>query len=409
MDVNPEAASGLLPEGNTGERTNDGKGLDNAIAASMANFEETDVPFPAIQAKHKEEARKSKEPDAGDTNRTSEDALAAQATPEALKPDAALQPERNAQAFEAPKHWPEADRKAFAALPPENQTLIKRLAKDLEGGFTKKSQELSDTVKFAEAVRGSFDESSRQQMAQAGLDEVGTVRYLAKLQSYATQRPRDYIPWVMQQLGVRPEDIGLTQLRPQDAQQQHQPQRPSTGNAELDALLVDPEVTQLRTDFSQAQQQIAEMRAFLASQANAQQDAERNRELQHNQSLQKQWNEFRGAQDDSGQLAYPHADTLAQPMGALMDTHPVLRALPDGPDKLKKAYQMAVQADPELSKPLFESEVAKRLADAEKKREADRARKVSAVKPASGAPAVPRKKGGIDAAIDAAMASMGGD
>ena len=98
-----------------------------------------------------------------------------------------------------------------------------------------------------------------------------------------------------------------------------------------------------------------------------------------------------------------------QPMGALMDTHPVLRGMPDGPEKLAKAYEMALRADPELSKPVFEEYSSKKVAEQQKKAEAEKAKVAAKVRPATGAPTMPAKKGGLDAALESAFAALARD
>ena len=407
MAVDSEAASGPT-EGNAGN-VKEVSGLDKALTAALGGFgdEDGDVPLALADEAKKAALGHGKKTDAGDQS-VSEDAAPPGNKAEAATPEAALS-ESNVPAVDAPKHWPEDRRKAFAALPPEAQKVILAQSKDLEGGFTRKSQELSDKVKFAESVSGLFDQGTRSRMAQAGMDEVGYVRYLNSLDDYASRDPVGMIKWFMQRNGVGPEHLGLT-VRGQPTNSPQQQPQSSTGDPRLDQLLDDPAVTQLRSENDQNRQMIQQLVARAQQQEAAQQQWHQQQQQQARQSLEKTWGEFRSALDDSGQLAFPHADALMQSMGALMDTKPSLKAMPDGPDKLKKAYDMAVKADPELSAPLIEAEVARKLSEAEKKREAERAKKVTAVKPASGAPAVPTKRGGkeaLDSALDAAFAKHG--
>jgi hypothetical protein len=287
--------------------------------------------------------------------------------------------------------------------------------KDLQAGFTRKSQELSDQAKFAESIRSLFqDEATRQQLAHSGMDEVGAIRYLMQLQQYATRDPAGYVRWAMQSFGLTPEHLGFSTAPRQTAQPQQPPQQTapaSTGDPKLDALLADPEVARLRQDFGQFGQaalgEINALKQYIQQQEYAKQQYARQQQVASVNSLKKQWTDFRSAHDDHGQLAYPHADALMKPMGALMDTHPVLSGMPDGPDKLAKAYQMALAADPELSKPAFEAEISKRLADQQKKADAEKAKRAAGVKPASGAPTMPTKKGGLDSALEQAFAKSG--
>jgi hypothetical protein len=52
--------------------------------------------------------------------RSTEDAKAGDAVAEGQKT------EDKPQTFDPPQHWPEADKKAFSALPPDAQSIIKR-------------------------------------------------------------------------------------------------------------------------------------------------------------------------------------------------------------------------------------------------------------------------------------------
>lgn len=406
MAIDTDADSGLLPEGDAGKAVRDSDGLDKALNAALGGIDdETDLPSEVVKAA--KDAAKSKDaPDAGDP-RDGENARRATApkTAKSEAPTDGAAPEGNAPApLEAPKHWPADRKQAFAGLPPEAQKTLLSLSKDLEGGFTRKSQETSDQVKFAEGVRSIINDSTRQQIAHSGMDEVGYFRYLDALQQSATRNPVQYIAWAMQNLGVRPEHLGLS---PAQQRQQEQAQVGGTGDPRLDEMLADPAVKQLQTQLGMTTQTVLQLQARLAEQDRQQQEWQQRQQYNHVQSLQSTWNDFRGQLDDHGQLAFPHADALMQSMGALMDTHHALKSMPDGPDKLRKAYDMAVLADPDLSQPIIEARVASKVSEAEKKREAERAKKATAIRPASGAPAVPKKSKGLDAALESAMSKWG--
>ena len=56
---------------------------------------------------------------------------------------------------------------------------------------------------------------------------------------------------------------------------------------------------------------------------------------------------------------------------------------------------------------LPEAERARALADAQKKADAEKAKKAAAIKPATGAPSMPAKKGGLDAYLSEGLAKAG--
>jgi hypothetical protein len=220
MAVEEEAVSGQADSGDAGATKTDS--LSDAISAALSGAD-SDNEEPAPQ----QEPDPSVKDGAGD-KRDGEDASAAET--DAKAKDAAAR-KGDAKPFEAPKHWPEADRKAFAEMPPEAQQIVRRLAKDLEGGFTRKSQELGDKARYADVVRGLIDDQTRQQIERAGANEIQYFAHLHRLNDFSTRDPVGYIRWAMQNLGVRPEHVLPAQQQPA--------QQPS-GQADLDALLSDP-------------------------------------------------------------------------------------------------------------------------------------------------------------------------
>lgn len=369
MEVETQADSGreqaTTPDtGNTGTASKPAS-LNDAISAAIkatgSKSEEKAEAAPSV------EKTAGDKPDGEDASPSSSEKDQSTAEPKDKEPDPKkVEPTK----FEAPKHWPEADRKAFADLPETGQALIKRLAKDLEGGFTRKSQEVGDKVRYAETVSGLIDHGTRQQMHASGVSEIDYFKYLDGLQKFASKDGPGYVRWAMQSLGVTPEHLGL----PAPRQQQ-----PAEEQSFAD-LLVDPKVKQLEAELAALKGQ-----ATPEAMRRHAQEVMREEAAQHQRySLQGMAEQFRVAQDDNGQLRYPHFDAVRRQMGALMDTNPRLAQMHDGPEKMQAAYDMAVYAEPELRQNLIEVEANKRVAAEEKKREAARAKSVTSVKPGIG-------------------------
>lgn len=308
---------------------------------------------------------------------------------EDAKPGKAELPESEDESLSAPKHWPEADRTAFGRLPREAQEILLRKSRDLEGGFTRKSQELSDRAKFADTLRGLIDETTRVQLRTAGLDEAGYFRYLHSLQQEATRDPVGYIKMAMQALGVTPEKIGWPSPPP-----------PASSDDDIAKLLADPKVAQLESRVQQLQEIIdrEQQQRALAIQA---------RTANVVNTLNAQIQEFRESLDENGHLKYPHFDAVRKHMAALMETDPDLAKLPDGADKLQKAYDMAVWARPDLRQSLVEAEAQRKLAEAQKRRDAERAKKVAGIKPAAGVISTKPKAKTLEDALSEAMNKAG--
>jgi hypothetical protein len=266
----------------------------------------------------------------------------------------------------------------------------------LEGGFTRKSQELSDKAKFADSIRGLFDDQTRHQLQISGTDEVGYIRYLDSLQKFATQKPVEYVKWAMQNLRVTPEQLGISQAPPQTP-----PKDPAQAqDDEIARLLQDPKVAQLEAE-------LQSLKGIITKEQQAKAQALQAQHVNSINALNTTIRSFREALDDHGQLQYPHFDTVMAHMGALMDTDPDLNKMPDGPDKLKAAYDMAVWARPDLRQSLIKSEAQKEIQEAQKKREAERAKKVTSVKPAAGVVSTKPKTNSLDDALSEAMSKYG--
>lgn len=387
MGVNAEAASGLI--GNAGKASS---GLDEAITAAFAASEspsETEVrPDRSAESSKVEET-------APETESAGDDAKGEKApqpkTANKLESTKDTGAQEAPKVFEAPKHWSEADRSAFAGLPDDAKGIVSKLAKNLEGGFTRKSQELSDKAKFADGVRGLFNETDRNQLVQAGTDEVGVMRYLLDRQRHATTDPVGYVKWAMQALGVPPDKLGFSQASKPDEQK---------APDDIEALLRDPKVTDLEAKLAKLEQWKTERETY-------EQRQQREAYQLAQDGINRAFADFRSEQDDAGQLKYPHFDTVMPQMGALMQTDPDLLGMPDTPDKLEKAYDRAVWARPDLRQSFLEQEAQKRTQETEKRQAAERAKRVTAVKPAVNAGTSKSRHGSLDDALSAAFSKHG--
>ncbi len=295
MGITAEAASGQVSD-NAGKAKT---GIDDAISAAfdasedgdLSSLLESESPKGKVKVEPKETKAKTKaEPDenAGDDEAQGEDAA---------EPEVKAEDSEESTTLSAPKHWPEADKQAFAKMTREGQEIALKLAKNLEGGFTRKSQELSDKAKFADSVRGLFDDQTRNQLQMS---------------------------------------------------------------------LADPEVAKLRSEL-QALKGIIDQEQQSKLQA---QNAER---VNATRTLQTTIATFRQSLDEHGQLKFPHFDEVGAEMGALMAHNPELAKMPDGLEKMEKAYDMAVFARPDLRQSLIEAETQKRIQDLQKKRELSQA------------------------------------
>lgn len=395
MGLNADAASGQSSD-NAGKAKT---GLDDAIAAAVGASESEDVssavesdtvetPKANVKAKAKAQPEAEAEVDetAGDEDAQSEDAKAPEADAESdeIKP------------LSAPKHWPEDDKKAFALMTREGQEIALKLARNLEGGFTRKSQELSDKARYADSVRGLIGDERRAILQSHGIDEVAYIKRLNDIYAMAEKDPVSYIKWAMQSMGVTPDKLGISQAPPQTS-----PTDPASAmDDELAKLLSDPKVAQLEA-------QLQKLQGIIDQEQQSKTTARQAELVNATNAINGHIQSFRQALDDNGQLQYPHFDVVMSHMGALMDTDPDLAKMQDGPEKLKAAYDMAVWARPDLRQTFIEAEAQKRVVDEQKKRDAVRAKKITSVKPAAGVVSSKPKTNSLDDALSSAMSKHG--
>lgn len=269
-------------------------------------------------------------------------------TPE-IKPQATV--------VEAPAHWPPDAKATFAKLDPQGQKFLLDRYKDTEATFTRKSQELSETAKYADSVKSLFTDQDRQMFAIHGTDDVGFVRQLKGLYDFAKTDSVAYVKWAMQQFGVTPDKLGFS---------------PSPGSADD----VDPDLANVRRTVETIPQTVQQL---------VQQGISEFQQKQQLTEFQNQVNAFKAQTDEAGALKYPHFERVRAVMAHLHDT------IPAGPDRLAKAYEAAVRADPEL----YQAEVARLTA-----KQNDEAQKAADLAKARAAAAPIKSGGSVPAQVD---------
>lgn len=301
--------------------------LDQAIATSWGNPDADEAPEtdePEAEAGETADVEATGDDDTPDDREAGEDAGESDADDE----------EAAGGDLSAPEHWPAERREAFAKLPKEARELLLSQSRDLEKGFTRKSQELSEEARFAESVRKEF-EPLRDQLKMAGMDEVAGIRQLVAAHQLLERDPQRGIEYLAQQYGV---------AAPSQAQGQQPQQQPGQQNGQKPKY-VDPDIAALQSEIGQIRDQFGQM-------TNAQQQARM-------QEVQKQITEFQSAKDEAGNPAHPHFETVQNEMARLIQAGVA--------SDLRDAYDKAVWANPDLRAQQIEAE-RKAVAEAEAKR-----------------------------------------
>ncbi len=247
----------------------------------------------------------------------------------------------------APNHWPKDFAAKFEALEPPAQHMFMERYKDLEGDYTRKTQEIAKYKKRNEA----FDEIMapfKGDFERAGMDEVGAVRQLLAAHDYLRKDPQNAINWLANQYGVDMAAIG--------------------NDPAAEDEFADPQVKQL-------QQQVAQLTGFIQNQQTQQQS-------QVQQSTQSLIDQFAAETDANGNPKHPHFDRVRGVMGSLISS--------ENAKDLATAYEMAVYADPELRQEQVKAMAAAQSQDNVKTEAVKKAKKAARSKVrGSASPAAP--------------------
>lgn len=318
-----------------------------------------------IKAAH-DDADKADRDEAGKFKKRADDKRESEQATKDAKAD--TKPERDDEGadkqpeIEAPQDWDKATKDAFASLPtPEAKQALLSAYKNMQAGFTRKSQEHADTVRFAQAVRSQIDDETRTRIAAEGRDEVGYINQLVSLERYARSKPVEYIKTAMQTLGVRPEHLGVA----------HQQQ------AAQEDDYSDPDVANLR-------QQLSGLEGSIDQKLQAQ--LQRFQQQQELQQWQATVNQFATAKDGEGNAIRPHFDKVRTMMASLY-TAPDYQAISDPTERLQAAYEAAVYAHPELRATVIQEQTQKAAEQARQKEAVERAKRAKPPVKSSPAPA----------------------
>jgi len=278
------------------------------IAAALATNDEPREPEPAPEPEPL--AAEDDAPPADDLEPSEE------AEPEAEAADVEVADDDEVPGVEAPAHWSNDFKDSFNALPPEAREVFLQRYKDMEGDYTRKTQEVADIRRRASAL-DEVMQPFRDEFARAGLDDIGAVRQLLGAHKFLRESPGQAIAWLAQNYGVSTDALGATEQADDD--------------------FADPQVKQLRD-------QVSQLQGYLQNQAQQQQQAAV-------ADTQLQIDNFAQATREDGSLAHPHFDAVRTTMGGLIQSGVA--------QDMDSAYEMAVYASPELRGSLIDQQAEK--------------------------------------------------
>ena len=202
------------------------------------------------------------------------------------------------ESLTAPEHWSAADRETFEEIPRQAQEFILKRHKEMEGDYTRKSQEIADTKRQYDAVRDALA-PYEQEFASAGLDHAGAVRKLASVHQGLKTDGKATILALAQTYG-----IDLSEEDPD----------------------MDPATRQVQSQLTATEQRLARI----------EQEAQQTNQQAILDAIQK----FENEKDTSGKLAHPHFRELQDDITRLL-TGGIASGLEDG-------YRKALALRPDL-------------------------------------------------------------
>lgn len=253
--------------------------------------------------------------------------------------------------LDAPKHWPKDRRDQFALLPDEAKRIILERNKEANIAVTKSQQEAAQARRTHEAYAGLFNDDHKRQMRDAGMDEIGAVRYLVQQHDALNRDPVGFIKAVIANAGIKPEQL----FGPQ-APGQQQPAAQPQAEAEWE----DPAVAQLRQQI----EKLATAEENRQRQAQAHQQSERQR---FNSWFAEQCAAFENAIGDDGTPKYPHLPAVMEDVIRLVQTDPAARSklLSRPAEALETAYNQALYLHPEIRQQLIDADIERRWSERE--------------------------------------------
>ncbi|MFO1183571.1 MAG: hypothetical protein U1E56_02135 [Bauldia sp.] len=232
--------------------------------------------------------------------------------------------------------------------------------------------------RFAKAVRALLKDHHREQLARCGMDEVAGIAALLMVHDLASRDFPSYVRWAIREAGHDPKAI-FRELNAADPGRSRPPDGP--GNAEVLGAL-------------------AALHREIGALRQAQEEATR-------QHLAVALDRMRSALAEDGTPAFPHLERVKPVLLDQMQM-PTIAGVSDPEERLRRAYDAAVYADPALRREAIAAEVARRQAETDRQADIGKARRARPLvaAPPPGNPPI-RKAKTLDEAVSEAMRRLG--
>ena len=206
----------------------------------------------------------------------------------------------------APDHWSKEDRKMFENLNDGAKEFLLRRHKQMEGDYTRKTQENAEAVKVGKLIDEGLDPTIKADLVRLGVDNENYVRQMMNWHTMSVKDPVGFVRAMVQQLRLDPAQVfnGTGAEKPQSEEK------------------LDPTAQRLQAIEQHLQ---GDQRQRMAAVVQQQQAAVQ---------------QFAEAKDDQGNLLHPHFETVRKDMAIFVRADPNMT--------IEDAYNVAVYRNPEL-------------------------------------------------------------
>lgn len=299
------------------EKTQEPSGLDAIIESAF----EADEPEEQISAEESDDF--SEEEVLEESNEQAEEGIS----------DAGEEGEPEEQLIEAPEHWPQADKELFENLDQSGREFLLRRHKEMEGDYTRKTQEFAQQRKEIEPIKQFFDTWEPYANKMGMPLQVGLQKLLeadSALRNGTIEQKRQMLAQIASDYGVSFED---------------------------EEDYADPAIKALKDELSQVKNQLS--------------GYEHGQKKQTEESYKAEALALFNEKDESGNFKYPHVEKLQPQMTTLLQSGQAQGT--SFREQLINAYEMAQWMNPETRQQLLASQQASK-----DEKEKERLRKAAA-------------------------------
>lgn len=282
----------------------------------------------------------------------------------------AAQAQPGADSKEPPAHWSQADKDKFKAMPADGQAFVLDRFKAMEGDYTRKTQEVAHLKKEYGPVDEMFA-PHKDVMRQKGFTPRSLIESWANVEmklAGGTDSAVDVIKGLIGGYNIPIAKLAAALGMASGAAPAKDTQQP-TAVENGQVVQVPPEVA---AELKALREQVSGFGQKFQTIEQRDAAVRRAQEIQQEEAVSSQVNEFKSAKDDKGGLLHPHFEEVESLMTSLAQA---ALASKQAVPSLKELYETAVYANPSTRDKVL---TAARQQEETKRAEAARAKAASA-------------------------------